>query len=201
MSAYDLALRTSPYRTKALTSCFVSATGDVVAQYATTEGDFDGARTARQSLWGLAMGPLSHNIFRALSYVRAVGPIPAPVMAVVVDQLCFSVPIHLTYFAWISSASSGFMRPLTEVRADAWDRLWPALKASYMVWPAAIYMNVSFVPLPYRVLFVNVVGLYLGTRLRTIVLCPILVLCSGALLPLLSIFARISTAAGAMVWS
>ena len=48
---------------------------------------------------------------------------------------------------------------------DVRERLWPALRASATVWPAAIYINVTFIALPYRVLFVNVVGMGYGMML------------------------------------
>ena len=84
---------------------------------------------------------------------------------VVVDQVCFAPPAHVAYFAWISSSSSGFTRSLSDVSSDVRARLWPALKASVAVWPAAIYVNLAFVALPYRVLFVNVIGMGYGMML------------------------------------
>ena len=46
--------------------------------------------------------------------------------------------------------------------SDVEQKLWPALQASASIWPAAICLNIAYVPIDYRVLFVNVVGLGYG---------------------------------------
>ena len=97
-----------------------------------------------------------------LSNVQAVGPVPASVMCVLADQALFSPPVHIAYFSWVAAAKSGFSRSLAEVKADVEAKLLPALKANLVVWPAAIFVNVTLVPLNYRVLFVNGVGLGYG---------------------------------------
>ena len=65
-------------------------------------------------------------------------------------------------FAWTSSASSGFTRSLAEVESEVQQKIWPAMRASLFVWPLATGVNLVLVPLPYRVLFVNVVGMGYG---------------------------------------
>lgn len=168
MYAYDHALTAAPYRTKAATSLCVSATGDVLAQQlASADGSFDPMRTARQAAWGLMQAPVTHNVFNFLARVPAVGFVPASVVGVAVDQLCISPPVHAGYFAWVSAASSGFRRSLTEVKAEVSEKLWPAWKTGLAVWPATIYLNVRFIPLKYRVLFTNVVGVGYGMLMST----------------------------------
>lgn len=159
LARYDAALEVTPYRTKAVTSMCVSAAGDALAQ---GSDGFDAMRNARQAAWGLLMGPVSHNIFNFLSRLPPVGVLPASVVGVAVDQACFAVPIHAGYFAWISLASSGFTRSIADVKAEVNDKLWPGVRAGLAVWPATIYFNVRFVPLKYRVLFTNVVGVGYG---------------------------------------
>merc|ERR1711998_203325 len=165
-SAYNSSLQSMPYRTKAATSCFMSACGDVLAQRCeenTLVEGLDSARTARQAIWGLGIAPVTHNIFALLARIPPVGPIPATVLGLVVDQVCFSAPIHAAYFAWVSCASSGFTHSLSEVKAEVGEKLLPAMKTGLAVWPAALYFNLVFVPLRFRVLCTNFVGLGYGT--------------------------------------
>ena len=178
--AYDAALRTHPLRTKALSASCISAAGDVTVQrlLATHEPQtaapssstapppppppIDTLRVARQAFWSLSLAPLMHMEYSILARVRALGPLPAAAVGVAISQACFSPAIHIAYFAWSSSASSGFRRSLAEVRSDVEASLWPALRASLAVWPAATWFNLTYVALPYRVLFVNGVGFGYG---------------------------------------
>lgn len=40
------------------------------------------------------------------------------------------------------------------------EKLWPTLQVNWVVWPVLQGFNMSVVPLPYRVLFVNVASLF-----------------------------------------
>lgn len=40
------------------------------------------------------------------------------------------------------------------------EKLWPTLQVNWVVWPVLQGINMSLVPLPYRVLFVNVASLF-----------------------------------------
>lgn len=113
------------------------------------------------------MSPLVHNWFALLSRVRAVGPLPAPIVGVLVDQACFSPTVHAAYFAYMSIVSSCFTRTVAEVHKDVQEKFWPAMQAGFAIWPAAIYINISYVPLHYRVLFVNVIGFGYGMLMNS----------------------------------
>jgi len=164
LSRYDIALQQAPLRTKALTSSAISAFGDAVVQRSTNGGDsrLDVSRTARQVTFSAIISPVTHSWFKLLALVPSVGPVPASMLCVLADQAVFSPPVHILYFAWTSAARSGFAHSLSEVKADVEVKLLPALKANLLVWPAAVYLNVTLVPLNYRVLFVNGVGLGYG---------------------------------------
>jgi len=164
LRAYDAALQRMPLRTKAVTASLISATGDCMVQQLSKIGDveIDGLRLARQAVWSFFLSPFVHLEYNVLARVPPVGPIPAKAVSVMISQLCFSPMIHVAYFGWVSSASSGFSRSLREVRADVDARLWPALQASFVVWPAATLFNLAYVAMPYRVLFTNVVGMGYG---------------------------------------
>ena len=67
--------------------------------------------------------------------------------------------VHVVYFSAMNVLQGrGFDTCKEEVSA----KFWGAMKVNWCVWPLAIFINVSYVPLPYRVLFVNCVGLGYG---------------------------------------
>ena len=71
----------------------------------------------------------------------------------------FAPMAHVGYFSAMQLLQGhGFDGARKEVSSKFWD----ALKVNYFVWPLAIFVNVTFVPLPYRVLFVNIIGLGYG---------------------------------------
>lgn len=176
--AYDTGLRVSPYRTKGITAISISVVGDVSVQRISSASSTSGQgvagdpdslrravdleRVARQGAWSGALSPLIHHWFLFLARLKPLGPLPAPLVGAIVDQVCFSPPVHSAYFAWIAFASSGFTATRAELLDDVRQKLWPAWKTGVCVWPAAICVNLIFIPPHYRVLFSNTVGLGYG---------------------------------------
>ena len=165
-TSYDRLLTAAPFRTKALTACCISATGDVLVQllsrHDASPSVFDACRTLRQVVWSGCSSPFVHLEYNLLAVLPPLGPLPASVTGVIVSQVVFSPAFHVVYFAWISSAQSGFTRPVAQVKSDVCRKLWPAMQASFLVWPIVTGLNIVFVPLQYRVLFVNLAGMGYG---------------------------------------
>ena len=99
VTAYDLALGKFPLRTKAASAACISATGDTLLQLATADAasPLDRLRTLRQVLWSVGSSPLVHLEYQLLSTVRPLLFMPAPVVAVVISQACFSPLIFYLY--------------------------------------------------------------------------------------------------------
>lgn len=72
---------------------------------------------------------------------------------VLLDQGVFT-PTHLTCFLSCMAFFEG-KDPMEKLRTT----FWTSYKANLLIWPAVQGINFSFVPLDYRVLFVNVVSL------------------------------------------
>jgi hypothetical protein len=167
LARYNSLLKTAPLRTKALTSVTLSVTGDLLAQdLARSPLDsrqcLDHRRTVIQGLWSLANAAPMHYWFQGLSKVPRIGPIPQPVVACLIDQVVLCPISHAAYFAWISAASSGFKARRSDISADVREKLWPALKACYTIWPTVFLLNVAYVPLHLRLPFMNGIGFFYG---------------------------------------
>ena len=103
------------------------------------------------------MGCLGHFYYGALD--KRVG-IAAPksaatvVSKVAIDQLIFSPMCTLAFYAYKVTAEG---RP-TEYFRELEQKLWPTLKAGWMLWPAAHVINFAFVATEHRILYANVVS-------------------------------------------
>ena len=167
IARYNGLLKSAPLRTKALTAPFLSVTGDLIAQdlgksSKETERRLAPDRTARQGVWSLANALPMHYWFQWLATVPVIGPIPKPVVAMLLDQIVLCPASHAAYFAWIHAASSGFNASATDIRTEVESKLWPALKACYTIWPTVFLVNVAYVPLHLRLPFMNGVGFFYG---------------------------------------
>jgi protein Mpv17 len=180
-SAYGAALVARPVVTKSATAAVIAAAGDLTCQALlraaapprsppplgavvvvaadTDEGEpptaphsrWDAARTARMTLWALAVTPLVHKWFGWLG--RAFPS--SPLQRMLADQLLFT-PINIVAFLFTMGVAEtgcvgGGMQKLHAVLPDV-------LRTSYTVWPAATWLTFRFVPPPLQLLAVNCVG-------------------------------------------
>ena len=178
-ASYSALLAKRPIQTKTATSFCIAACGDLVVQRygktekpvdctrtekpvdcTRTEKPVDCTRTVRQASFSMLIAPAAHAWFGFLARLR----LPIAV-AVAVDQLTFAPTANILYLAWSHSVREGSVRGCEdEIRA----KLWPALQASYLVWPAAMTLNFAVVPLQYRVLFTNAVGFGYGAFMTSL---------------------------------
>ena len=188
-SSYDASLARRPLFTKAATAALLGAVGDATVQLNVIAANgkaaapaservapasqraaencrhFECIRTARQAAWGAMCAPIAHIEYNLLSRLPVCGALSKTVLSTLISTVCFSPPIHVAYFSWIVFAKhrcSLSWETWNEMTREVSRNLIPALQASVYVWPAATALNVSLVPLPYRVLFVNTVSLGYG---------------------------------------
>ena len=166
LQRYDAQLVTRPLTTKSITAFGISCVTDVSMQRlvpppapkqsSSSEASLDAGRIARQSVWsGAIMAPILHYWFKLLERVPALGPLPAPIARLAVDSATLMPLSHVFYFAYMSFWVHG--GSTTHISDDLQARLLPALKAGYVVIPATMLVNLTLVPLRFRVLFVNLV--------------------------------------------
>ena len=78
---------------------------------------------------------------------------------IALDQAFLAPFAHVGYFSWIRLLRDGHPG---NIKDELEGKLWPALQINYCVWPLATFLNVTTVPLRFRVLFVNCIGLAYG---------------------------------------
>lgn len=78
------------------------------------------------------------------------------VKKIAADQLIFSPPLSLAFFTY-AGCSEG--KPLRDTMETALAKLPPTLAVNWTVWPLVHVGTFGFVPLQYRILFINVVNI------------------------------------------
>ncbi|OWY93667.1 Peroxisomal membrane protein PMP22, partial [Phytophthora megakarya] len=86
------------------------------------------------------------------------------VKKIAADQLIFSPPLSLAFFTY-AGVSEG--NPLLATVETAVAKLPPTLAVNWTVWPLVHVGTFGFVPLQYRVLFINVVNIGWSAFLST----------------------------------
>ncbi|KAL3668406.1 hypothetical protein V7S43_006494 [Phytophthora oleae] len=177
---YDGWLRRSPMLTKCVTSAVLFGLGDRIAQgveksrrLKDEEIEDDGAlvskstaRTMRMMVWGSVLfAPIAHTWVNFVE--RTVGSHGKVVVfkKMLLDAFVLAPSINTLFFT-----STQMMQGNTFGQGVdfAVDRLPQTLKANYMIWPLANIVNYGYVPLQYRILFINCVNLVWTTVLSTI---------------------------------
>ena len=167
--AYDRSLQTRPIVTKSLTSGCTFSLADFLCQKIAEKGDeHDLRRTLHMGLIGLASGPIFHfwnQYLKGLRLLQAWRPVNAALYQSFLDSTMFRLP-YTTWFLfqlkWLNSGDA------EQGARYAKNRIGDTLYQAYKVWPLAQFLNFYFVPLPYRVLFSNMVGLVWNVALSYI---------------------------------
>ncbi|PYH75546.1 putative integral membrane protein, Mpv17/PMP22 family [Aspergillus uvarum CBS 121591] len=154
---YQRSLIQRPYLTQGLTTAALFALGDGLAQTAIEKrplSEYDVMRSSRMALYGGAVfGPVAtkwYQLLQARVAFRSAGS--TLVARVGADQLLFA-PTMIGVFLSSMSLLEG-KSPADKLSRSYWD----ALRANWTVWPAVQAVNLFLVPLPFRVLVVNVVN-------------------------------------------
>jgi len=168
---YAKALITKPLLTKSLTACGTNAFSDAICQKllrdsnskSSEEGKskFDSRRLIENAFTGLVWsGPIAHMwyglLFGKLT-VQIKDPIVSLVTQIILDALIFSPVTVSGYFAVRSVLEgSGFAGVKDKLKT----RLVSSVLGAWKFWPAANVINFSMVPIPFRVLYLNVLSIF-----------------------------------------
>ncbi|KAG7399203.1 hypothetical protein PHYBOEH_009369 [Phytophthora boehmeriae] len=124
------------------------------------------ARTLRMMVWGgVLFAPIVHTWVNFLE--RTVGSSGKAVVVkkTLVDMFVFAPSINTLFFTSTQMVVGKSPRQGFDF---AMERLPQTIKANYMIWPPANIVNYGFVPLQYRILFINCVNVVWTTVLSTI---------------------------------
>ncbi|KAE8896680.1 hypothetical protein PF005_g23587 [Phytophthora fragariae] len=182
---YDGWLRRAPVLTKSVTSAVLFGLGDRIAQRVEKsrapkdqtshreETEDDGAllsastaRTMRMMIWGSVLfAPIAHTWVNFVE--RTVGSHGKVVVVkkMLLDMFVLAPGINTLFFTTKQMMEG---KTLSDGLEFAADRLPQTLKANYTIWPIANIVNYGYVPLQYRILFINCVNLVWTTVLSTI---------------------------------
>ena len=144
--------------TQSVTTAFLFAVGDVTAQQIVERGgtsNHDVVRTARMALYGgTVFGPAAATWYGILQrHIVLSTPRKTMLARVAADQGIFAPVFIGVFLSSMAVLEGGSPKEKIEKNYAS------ALKANYMLWPAAQMVNFSVVPLEHRVLFVNLVSI------------------------------------------
>uniref|UniRef100_A0A7S3P882 Uncharacterized protein n=1 Tax=Amphora coffeiformis TaxID=265554 RepID=A0A7S3P882_9STRA len=187
-ATYKVALVKRPILTKSLTAAVIASASDALTQRyieprlpasadttptkkGTTSSSSKGGlattvpfrhnwwRTCRVFLTGLLYtGPIAHSKFNfQATYVKVSNPLGKLACNTALDMCVFSPPVLAGYFVVMSVlAGQGWDSIQSKLKTK-----WPkAVRAAWTVWPLANIFNYTLVPLPYRVLYNNMVAFW-----------------------------------------
>lgn len=189
---YDDCLRARPLVTKCVTSGILFGVGDRIAQHIerrndatldSTSSDDDAVfvdyeakahaqrdathasalRTARMMVWGgLGFAPIAHTWYNLIERLAPGSTATAVVKKIALDQIFFAPAISTTFYTATQSLEG---KSLSEALAVAKEKVPPTLRVNYMVWPLVHLFTFNFVPLQYRILYINFVSIGWSTFL------------------------------------
>lgn len=170
---YQRQLRAKPLQTKALTAGVISAIGQIIASSMRpppTAGEPSRLRsTASFFLFGLVInGPFFHWWYSALERICQPHPsttAPGIAYRLVLDRLMATPPflaVTLAGLHWLQNCSA--KRAASTMK----QLFWGALFMNWKVWSVAQIINFKYVPVPYRVIFGNLVALWWNIYLSII---------------------------------
>ena len=136
-AGYDRLNTTRPVLTKSLTSSLMLGASDIVCQklvpspHDAPGGGLDVQRVARMASWGLLVnGPIGHLWYLGLErMVRLQGAL-AIAAKVAIDQLVWTPPLTALFFTYEGCLQG---ETLDEAKGCAAEKLWPTLKANWVV--------------------------------------------------------------------
>jgi protein Mpv17 len=178
---YTSMLATRPLLTKSLTSSCIMSVSDVMCQElvqralptastknlsTATLSSLDSNRTLQVAITGFIWsGPVTHFWYglleRIYAYVAQLFSIQSPAVALCVklllDAILFSPTVVTGYFIVRSFLEGGDWVKSSQDKLRT--KFKPTLFSAWRFWPAVNSVNFYFVPLPFRVLYMNVLSL------------------------------------------
>eukprot|EP00126_Sphaerothecum_destruens_P005083 Sdes_comp18547_c0_seq1m8628 len=160
LKGYGNLLRDFPLRTKCTTAFFVFGFADITCQLAiekTEWSNWNMARTLRNSCTGLLfIGPMCHYWMNFLDLKFGPSQNFAGVFKKVLTDQLFAIPVVVHMVLLVPSLMAG--APFSEAAHNVVLKGPEALMNAWKVWSVANTINFAFVPLPYRVLYTNVIS-------------------------------------------
>jgi protein Mpv17 len=155
---YNARLAARPLLTSSVTTAVLFATGDITAQQLVEKRGFKGhdlTRTGRMALYGgFVFGPVATTWFGFLARNVTLRNRRLETLARVAVDQCVFAPVMIGVFLSSMATMEGVS---AQKRLEkTW---WPALKTNWLIWPFVQFVNFTYIPLPHRVLFANIISI------------------------------------------
>ncbi|XP_078679662.1 peroxisomal membrane protein 2-like [Branchiostoma floridae x Branchiostoma belcheri] len=171
LKQYIVLVRRNPIVTKAITSGLVSALGNILSQKiishrAGKPAPIEWLAVLRYSAVGaFVTAPLAHYFHRWLERTIPPDKEYAAVKRLLADRLLFAPPLIFLFFLVMNTLEG---QNLTVFKMKMKEAYWTTLKMNWKVWTVFMFININYVPVQYRVLFVSMVALLWQTILASI---------------------------------
>ena len=164
ISGYTKWLGAQPLFARAVTTSVLISLGDIFAQWTFNKGPYNYGRTFRAATLGFCFtGPSLYVWFnlllpRILSYrgFKNLTKMQKAFVGTFIDQTCFSWWTVGGYLFWANFLEFGDVeRALNNQRA----KIVKTILVCWCFWPGIIFTNLSFTPLEFQVLVINIASL------------------------------------------
>ncbi|CAO1305237.1 unnamed protein product [Diamesa hyperborea] len=118
---------------------------------------FDYDKMKQMFIVGAGLGPIHHYIYLWMEHFMPGNALKTIVKKLFTDQLIVS-PICISQFFYSASLLEG--KSLAESTNVLKSKFLTVYITDWSVWPAAQFLNFYFIPLPYRVLYINVMTMF-----------------------------------------
>ncbi|KAK7593025.1 hypothetical protein V9T40_007777 [Parthenolecanium corni] len=158
IASYFEQLYVRPIRTKALTSCFISASGNLIAQYIGGAKMIDQDSVIAFGLFGLLFGgPVPHFFYQFLDKLVPYHSNHVLIKQLFIERLLFT-PLYQYFVLYTISRFQG--KSHKEACKERDELYWTLLKANLHVLTLVQFVNLKYVHPMLRVLVGNLVGFF-----------------------------------------
>jgi protein Mpv17 len=163
---YGNLLEKKPLSTKTITSVFTLGLGDLLCQSFENNKQYDWNRTLKQASLAFLITPYLHVTYSKI--MPTLFPTTDKLYllkSILYDQTLTAILINFTFFTYLDMLSG---KTWEQTKDELKVKFIPTLIDNWKVWPACMLINFYFVPIPWRVLYVNFIALFWNAYLSYI---------------------------------
>ena len=162
LEKYNSNIIKRPILTKCITSFCTFSLGDFLCQrieiHSKSSQKYNFLRTFKQGAFGFIVTPYLHMQFcKIMPYLLPGKGVIPTVKNIAYDQL-IGAPIFLTFFFYYMDLLKGLS--LNQATEEFKKKFMPTLYMNWKILPFVMAINVSIMPVPYRVLYANIAGIF-----------------------------------------
>ncbi|KAA0716729.1 Peroxisomal membrane protein 2 [Triplophysa tibetana] len=174
LQQYLLLLKKYPILTKSVTSGILSSLGNLLSQALESSKNSKEKSEMKKinvlgpvhfAIYGFVItGPLSHYFYHLLEVLFPTTVPYCLVKRLLLERLIFA-PAFLLLFYVVMNAFEG--KTVGDLQKKLTTSYWSSLKMNWKVWTPFQFINISYIPVQFRVLFANIVALFWYAYLAT----------------------------------